>query len=180
METVQDFQVSLGGGNPPSQTIQPGGTASYALSFSPEGGATFPGAVSLTATGLPPGAVASFSPQTIAAGAGTTNVTLTIQSPAQTALKKMQGERGRTFAGVALACILLPFVRRRRLASGRFVLFCVVVLAAASCAALLGCGGAHASSSPGTSQQTPQTYNITVTAASGDLSHTTTVTLTVD
>jgi hypothetical protein len=180
VETVQDFQVSLGGGNPPASTIQPGGTASYAFSFSPQGGATFPDAVNFSATGLPPAAVASFSPQTIAAGAGATNVTLTIQAPAQTALMKLQGERGRTIAEVALACVLLPFVRRRKLANGRLSLLCVVVLAAAWCGSLLGCGGAHGSSSTAASQQAAQTFNITVTATSGHLSHTTAVTLTVD
>ena len=181
VETVQDFQVSLGAGNPPASTIQPGGTANYAFSFSPEGGATFPDAVSFTATGLPPGAVASFSPQTIAAGAGATNVTLTIQAPAQAALRKRKGVRGRTLAEVALAWVLLPFVRRKKLASRRLGLLCVVFLAAAWCGSLLGCGGAHgSSSSTGTSQQAPQTFNITVTATSGHISHTATVTLTLD
>jgi hypothetical protein len=180
VETVQDFQVTLGAGNPPAQTIQPGGTASYAFSFSPQGGSTFADAVSLTSTGLPPGAVASFSPQTIAAGAGSTNVTLTIQAPAQTALMKRKGERGRTLAEVAVACILLPFVRRRRFASRRFSLLCVGVLAAACCGGLLGCGGGQGSSATSSGQPGAQTYNITVTATSGHLSHITTVTLTVD
>ena len=38
VETVQDFQVTLGAGDPAAQTIQPGGTASYAFSFSPRAG----------------------------------------------------------------------------------------------------------------------------------------------
>ena len=136
--------------------------------------------MSLTATGLPPGAVATFSPQTIAAGAGSTNVTLTIQAPAQTALMKRKGERGRTLAEVAVACILLPFVRRRRFASRRFSLLCVGVLGAALCGSLLGCGGGQGSSGTSTGQEGTQTYNITVTPTSGHLSHITTVTLTVD
>jgi hypothetical protein len=94
----------------------------------------------------------------------------------QTALMKLKGERGRTLAEVALACIVLPFGRRRRLASRLFSLLCVVVLAAAWCGGLSGCGGSGA----GTGQQAAQTYKITVTATLGHFSRTTTVTLTVD
>ncbi len=182
VETLQDFQVTSGAGNPPSQTIQPGGTASYALSFSPQGGSTFPDAVSLTATGLPTGAVASFSPQTVPAGAGTTNVTLTIQSPAQAALMKLNRVRGRMFVEVALACVLLPFAGRQRLMNRRFRLFCMglmLVLGAVSLGGTLGCGGSGNGGSSA-SGQAAQTYDITVTATSGHLSHTVTVTFTVD
>jgi Bacterial Ig-like domain (group 3) len=179
VETVQDFQVTSGGATGSSQSIQPGGTATFTLPFQPEGGSTFPGAVSFNASGLPAGAVASFSPQTVAAGSGATNVTLTIQLPAQTAGMKLNGERGKTLAGLALAFAVLPFMRRTRQRSRRLRLLCVawtVLLGAASFGGLLGCGGGSGSAT----HPAAQTYNITVTASSGQLSHSTLLTLTVD
>jgi hypothetical protein len=180
VETVQDFQVTSGGATGSSQTIQPGGTATYTLPFQPEGGSTFPDVVSFTASGLPAGAVATFSPQTVPAGSGATKVTLTIQLPAETARMKLNGERGKTLAGMALAFALLPFMRRTRQGSRRLRLLCIafaLALGAASFGALLGCGGGSGNKS--TTNPAAQTYNVTVTATSGTLSHSTLVTLTV-
>jgi hypothetical protein len=181
VESVQDFQVTSGGATGSSQTIQPGGTATYTLPFQPEGGSTFPDAVSFHASGLPAGAVATFSPQTVAGGSGATNVALTVQLPAQTAWMKLKGERGKTLAGMALACALLPFMRRTRERIRRLSLLCIawsMVLGAASFGGLLGCGGGSGSKSD--TNPAAQTYNVTVTATSGQLSHSTLLTLTVD
>jgi hypothetical protein len=181
VESVQDFQVTSGGVPGSSQTIQPGGTATYTLPFQPEGGSTFPDAVSFHASGLPVGAVATFSQQTVPAGSGATNVTLTVQLPAQTARMKLNGERGKRLAGMALACALLPFMRRARQRSRRLSLLCIawtVVLGGASFGGLLGCGGGSGSKSD--TNPAVQTYNVTVTATSGQLSHSTLLTLTVD
>jgi hypothetical protein len=181
VESVQDFQVTSGGVPGSSQTIQPGGTATYTLPFQPEGGSTFPDAVSFHASGLPVGAVATFSQQTVPAGSGATNVTLTVQLPAQTARMKLNGERGKRLAGMALACALLPFMRRARQRSRRLSLLCIawtVVLGGASFGGLLGCGGGSGSKSD--TNPAVQTYIVTVTATSGQLSHSTLLTLTVD
>jgi hypothetical protein len=178
VETVQDFQLTSGGVTGSSQTIQPGGTATYTLPFQPEGGSTFPDAVTFQASGLPPGAVATFSPQTIPAGGGATNVTLTIQLPAQAAQMKLNGGGGNTLAAVALACALLHFMRRPRQTSRRLRLLCfalTMVLGAASFGGLLGCGGGKSATNPAA-----QTYNVTVTATSGQLSHSTVLILTVN
>ena len=47
---------------PPSQTVAPGTGTNYTVSVSPSGG--FAASVSLSATGLPAGATASFNPST--------------------------------------------------------------------------------------------------------------------
>jgi hypothetical protein len=67
-----------------SVTVLAGQNASYTFAAVPVGGGTFSSAVSFACSGLPlltsggPGAQCVFNPTTIAAGAGTTGVTLTI------------------------------------------------------------------------------------------------------
>jgi hypothetical protein len=59
---------------PSSQTISQGNSASFIVTITPTGG--FTGSVSFTASGVPPGMTASFSPSTVA-GSGSTTLTLT-------------------------------------------------------------------------------------------------------
>jgi hypothetical protein len=178
-ETAQNFTLaSLGGGDSPSQTVSAGGTASYTLSVSPLAGAGFADAVTFAATGLPAGAVASFTPQTIAAGAGSTNVTLTVKTSSQTAFGKSDDRRNKMLAAVGFVCFLLPLVRHRKVAGVWFTLAFVVVVATALLGVIVGCGGGSAGSVAG--QQPTQTYTISVVATSGSVSQTTTVTLTMN
>jgi trimeric autotransporter adhesin len=85
----------------------------------------------------------------------------------------------RTLPPVALGFLLLPLaaMRRRRLGKtlGRtiFTLF-LLVAGASAMAGLSGCGAKS-----GFFGQPSQTYTMTVTATSGSLSHSTSVTLTV-
>ena len=75
---------------------------------------------------------------------------------------------------VALGMLVLPFldgVRQSRKWLRRFALIAILLVGAGGAAMLSGCGGSGGSQ--------PQTYNITVTATSGALSHSTDVTLTV-
>ncbi|MGH9646598.1 MAG: hypothetical protein ACRD4E_07265, partial [Bryobacteraceae bacterium] len=58
--------------------VEAGQSASYSFSASPVGGGTFSGTVSIACANLPALTSCSFSPPSIAAGAGTTAVTLTI------------------------------------------------------------------------------------------------------
>jgi subtilase family serine protease len=73
---TQDFSFSA---TPASQTVAPGASAGYTVSVTSIGG--FSSSVALTVSGLPSGATASFSPQSII-GAG--NSTLTISTGAGT------------------------------------------------------------------------------------------------
>lgn len=72
--TRSDFNLS---GAPASQTVTQGGSTSYTLSISPTGG--FAGSVGLSASGLPNGANATFSPT-----APTTSSTMTVSTSAST------------------------------------------------------------------------------------------------
>jgi sugar lactone lactonase YvrE len=180
-ESVLDFNLALStsNGGSTSQTITSGGTATYSVVVNPLSGTTFPAAVSFSASGLPAGATATFSPQTIAAGSGSTPVTLTVQLSSATASAQPENHSGRGLAPIAFAMLLLPFSRRARQSAkklgrlGSVALLLFVALGAM--ASLTGCNVAAA---PASTQQ-PQNYDITVTATSGALTRSTSVALTV-
>jgi hypothetical protein len=75
---VGDFAISA---TPASQTVQAGNATSYSTTITPSGG--FTGTVSLSASGLPAGASASFAPASITSGSGSS--TLTVSTTAATA-----------------------------------------------------------------------------------------------
>ena len=84
-EVVQDFTLGIassGGSGGATQTVSPGGTAAYPLVLGPTVGTIFPSAITLSVSGLPPGATATIMPQTIPAGSPATNVTLSIPTAA--------------------------------------------------------------------------------------------------
>jgi hypothetical protein len=175
-ETVQDFTLTT---NSSSQTVQPGGAATYTIPVGLSGGTVLPAAVAFSVSGLPAGFAATFSPASLAAGSPATNVTLTIEVP-QTAMLQRNMEPGEGLPLVALSIFLLPLagrVRRSRIWLGRLTVVVMMLVGAGGVATLIGCGGG--SSSSGGGGNPPQSYNITVTATSGALSHSTTITLTV-
>ncbi|MBT8161145.1 MULTISPECIES: hypothetical protein [Arthrobacter] len=69
---------------PASKSATQGTSASYNVVVQPSGG--FTGSVSLAASGLPAGTVASFSPATVAVGPGSGNVALNLSTTSATPL----------------------------------------------------------------------------------------------
>ena len=179
-EVVQGFVMNPGG-SALSQTVQPGGNASYQIPVSPLGGTTFQAAISFTSSGLPAGATAAFSPQTIAAGSAATNVTLTIQVPNQTSMLNPATKGTPALPMIVLSLLALPFWGiRHRLAKqwARWMCWMIMLSSGAILAGLVGCSGGGGR---GSTQLPPaQTYTITVTATSGSYSETLPVTLTVE
>jgi sugar lactone lactonase YvrE len=177
-QLVQDFTISTptsGTTNTPSATVAPGGTATYKLNIGPSVGTVFPAPVTLSLSGLPPGATGTLSLSTLPAGSSLTAVTLTIQLPQTT------GSLRRSFGWVtpALGLILLPFAGRMR-RSGKTLQKCGLILlllvaGAVSAAGIMGCGAKDS----GYFGQAQQTYKVVITATSGSVSHSTSVILTV-
>ena len=179
-EVVEDFnlQISTSAGSVTSATVVPGATAAFQLVISPVApAATFPSAVNLAVTGLPPGAIATLTPSTLPAGSGTTTVALAI-----TTSTNLIGFRDNPFVRgmpFALALLLLPFARRMRCTARRFrraiSLLLLIAVGAIVAAGISGCSAAS-----GFFAQAPKVYSITATGTSGTLSHSTTVTLTIE
>jgi sugar lactone lactonase YvrE len=190
-ELVQDYSLSIsgssgggngsgggssGGGN--SQTVAPGGTATYTLALGPSNGATFPAPVTLTLTGLPPGATGSITPNLLPAGSSLTNVTLSIQLPQVTASLDKKPTPRRHIPPVFWGLLLLPFaggMRRtgKRLGAAIWVLM-LLFAGLTAMATLNGCGSLN-----GFNGQQQKTYVVTVIATSGKLSRSTNLSLTV-
>jgi hypothetical protein len=175
--TDQSFSLNTTG-SAPSQTVQPGKSALYTLSVSPSLGTTLP-AITFTASGLPEGSTATFSPQTIAAGSGATNVTLSIQVPAQSAMLERDRKLHAGLSALAFCILLLPFGARIRRSGKRMLQLSGMVLLLVGAASLMGLAGCTAPAGQFSSQSS-QTYTITVTTTSASVSQTANVTLIVE
>jgi sugar lactone lactonase YvrE len=170
-QVVNSTAIGIPSGGSSTATVTAGGTATYMLQATPPG--TGP-SLTFAITGLPSGATATFSPSTVAAGSGTTNVTLTIAVPTTAQDRPFQGPFGPASAPIALGMLLLPFSKRTRRASKRWLL--LLIAASALAAGATGCssGGGGGGTAPA-----ERTYNLTVTASAGSFSQSTSLTLNV-
>jgi hypothetical protein len=196
--TVSEAAIDINLGNPTttSETILPGGTATYSFPIAPGSGTSFPLPVTFTVTGLPTGATATLTPSawaltssnpwtwTLPANTALTgNTLLSIQVPQTIAALQPVGGTGGNLASrlapFSLALLLLPFVGRLRRTSkrlGRILPILLLLIASmAAMAGLSGCGG-----NSGLFAQAQRSYPMTVTVSSGSLSHTSNITLIVE
>jgi sugar lactone lactonase YvrE len=189
-ESVIDFSLNSttfgdGGGVVTAQTVSAGGTATYPLIIVPDAGIIFPTPITLTVTGMPPGATATITPTTWTVLTGTSwlfpaqtpigDLSLIVQLP--TAAARAGGRENPRVPAMAWAVLLLPFagglgrLGKRKLGSRLARLGLLIAIGAT-----VGLGGCATS---GFFAPNQATYTITVTATSGPLSHSTTLTLTV-
>jgi hypothetical protein len=152
----------------PPQIIPPGAAASFTIAVTSVN-AAFTNAVTLTVSGLPPGASYTFTPASVTPGASGASSTLTISVPKQSVALRRHSQ-----TPLVLALLLVPFAALRRQRRGPERLALWLLLALSSFGAVTGCGGG------GYFNQPQRTYVITVTGASGDLVRNTTATLTVE
>ena len=177
---AQDFTlgVTSGTGGAATQLVLPGGAATYQLTLAPSNN-TFPQAITLSATGLPAGATYSFSPATVTPGATSVGTTLVIQTAKSTTAALQPSGSSTGLGAIALGLLLLPLAGSRRLRAAARSMpraslgLALALLSLGALAGLSGCGAG------GLFNQPQQSYTITVTGTSGALSHSTTVTLTV-
>ena len=171
----QDF--TLGSLTPTTQTITPGGSASYNFSVLPVG-SSFTNAVTLSCSGQPVISLCSFTPNPVTPGNSSAAVVMKITTTASSASLSRQGRSRALFfyaLWLALPALALLGTRGRRGKHGNLTrptsllaLFLLMLL-------LLSCGGGASNGGGGGGGQQqgtqPGTYTITATGASGTLSH---------
>jgi Bacterial Ig-like domain (group 3)/NHL repeat len=186
-QVVEDFSITLSpqpanSAASTGQPVLPGNAATFDATLTPLlGPFDFP--ITLSATGLPPGATVTFSPQTSTPGTSAKLLTITVQTVVNQGLNRHES----SFGGgtVAIALLLVPFTRRlqwrtrQRKMLHPMKLTVALLIGAATLASFTGCG-----TGTGSSAQLPQNYTILVTAtAAGSngyaLQHTANVTLSV-
>ncbi len=178
-QTVADFTLTVAPGSSSTGTTIAGGTATFSLVVTPIITTTLPAPVTLTVTGLPANDIGTLTATTIAAGSVTTPVAFSVTAGTIVGALHLQPRPPHRsvlgYAPVSLALMVLPlawFRRRKRFGS----ILASLCLLFALTAGLTGCISA---ANTGYYGQTPQTYNLTVTATSGNLTRSTYLTLTV-
>jgi sugar lactone lactonase YvrE len=165
--TAQDFTISLA--SPSTVSMQFGESASFILQLTPQSGSYYQTVNFSYGGAVPLNAVVTFSPSSIAPNAGTADVTFTV---ATTKLARNEIPGG-IAGGVVLCLMLLPLATLRRIRAGhrwfsRAGLTALLLLAIAGTAlGTAGCGSGYAD----------ETYPIVVTANSGNVTHSATVTV---
>jgi sugar lactone lactonase YvrE len=173
---VPDFTFVVTGAS--TQSVNPGSAASYNFTLQPLNGSSL-SATTLSASGLPPGATATFTPATVPGGSGTTSVGMSIQTAAlQAANSEASRPLDLTLLPMSAGLFLIPLLRHRRARAvlARLPGTLLLLIAGVVTLGLSGCG------SGGFFVFAPKTYTITVTATTtGAISfqHTATVTLIV-
>jgi len=169
--SLADFTIAA---VPPTQTVNPGDAAVYTVSLAGAGGVAFNSPVTLTATGLPPGATVTFGTPTLVPGIGPTPTTMTIVTSPTVALNRPSHGNGIYYGLLLLPLLGIRRIRRKIRALPRGITYCLAALL------LLGGLGAVTGCSGGYFGGGPNAFTITVTGTSGTVTHSTTVTLTVE
>ena len=178
IETVQDFQLSGGSGGGSgtvlSATVLPGGIAIYQLQVAPTNGSSFPSAITLSLSGLPPGASYTITPATIAAGSGAQTVVVQVQTVRPLA-SLHNAPAVSPFLAFGMVLPMLGIVRLRRAMQRREKRRALwLLLLALTTLGMGACGGGS-----GFFNNAQQTYKMSLTATSGAAQHSINLSLTV-
>ena len=151
---VADFAITV---TPPTQTMLPGTSDSFAVNLTSVNG-TYSCPVALTAvfSPIPDGGTLNFTSNSVTPGADGASTTLEVSVPPQKPTTKLDAVNFSAKAPLAMAALLLPIVLRRRSLDrvrSRLILMLVLIVSAT----VVGCG------SGGYFSQGPQTYLVTIT-----------------
>ena len=174
---VEDFTNTNSG--PASQNIFPGATTTYNFTLAPVGATTFLNDLTVAVDGLPPGSTYTFTPSTIKAGSGPTQIVLNVQTSSSLSARNNVPQNGpspRNEVPIALGMlglVGLGAVRKLRHKMPRTLMLLVLTLGSLfPIAALSGCAGGYFTLNP-------TTYSLTVTGTEGPVQHAATATLIV-
>jgi sugar lactone lactonase YvrE len=166
-----DFSLA---GTPSTQTVNPGATASYNINVAAlNGGFGLP--ITLTVTGLPTGATASFTPATVTPGTGSAIAVLTVQTSQQFGALRLKRGPESTWLALDLLPLLAALgfgVRGCGTRRRKFMPWLAVLMLTALSLGLSSCAGGYFG-------PPPQTFTLNVAGTSASTQHSTTVTLTV-
>ena len=163
--------------------VAPGGSVTVNITVPPLGGA-FNSVVTLSASGLPPGATATFNPPTVTPGSAGAPTVMTIQLATATAsLPDSENpanyvpanHRGFPVAPFSLAFVLFGTVLGRKRIPRKLVLGLALAVLGVSTLVFTGCGGGF-----GNARTQAGNYTVTVTGTSGAVQASTTMTLVVE
>lgn len=170
---LPDFSLTT---QPSQQAVTAGEPAQFTITVA--GSSGFSGTVQFACTaGLPVNSSCSFSPPSVTGGATPVSTMLTINTSAGSLAVVPSPEAWQSlFASLVPAFgLLCGAASVHRSNRRRFASFLAVFLLVLPLAIFLGCGGGSVSNRGGRAR----TYNVTVTATSGNISHTQVVNLTL-
>ena len=168
-----DFAPTL-----PSVSTTAGQSATEHITFTPNPGLT--AAMTMACSGLPTGATCSFSPSTIPAGSAVGDIVLTINTTASTAALSPSGTFDAAWLSmtglglVGIAVIAVPRKRRR----GSALL--LTLLLAGSLVWVVSCGSGQPPVATHPPVPSSKTSTVTVTGTSGNVTQSTTFSLTIN
>jgi Bacterial Ig-like domain (group 3) len=175
--TVEDFTNTNSGAA--SQNVFPGAATTYTFTLAPVSATTFLDDVTVAVDGLPPGSTYTFSPSTIKAGSGSTQITLNVQTSSSLSAQNRAPQNGpapRSELPIALGMVGLlglGAARKLRRKIPRTLMLLMLTLGSLlPIAALSGCAGGYFTLNP-------TTFSLTVTGTEGPVQHAATATLIV-
>jgi hypothetical protein len=173
-----DFTISSPTG---PQTVAAGASATFTITVATQGG-NLANNVTFSVTGLPGASTGTFNPPSLGTSGGTS--TLTISTTVRSAVPPMQKPRPPRpnpllWLLAAVLAMMSYLLLRRGFRTRRLAVYLPLALLVLAAAFIAGCGGGGGGG--GGQTGTPAgTYPLTVTATSGGVSHSATVTLIVN
>ena len=164
-------------GSPTGQTVYAGYSTDFVITVAPVDG-TFNNAVTLSVTGLPSGATATFSQPSLTPGSSSASAILTVSVPSSVTMNRHPaspfGGASRALVPLMALLLLLPF-RKVRKTARRISLLLILALSLGAMLSLSACG------SPATNTlQWQSEFVLTVTGTSGGSTQTAQLVLTVE